>query len=57
MASSVVVKCKDLGRGLAGPAAVCSILIDVISKMDNIVVLVLSGSVAISVEVAVSWND
>lgn len=57
MASSVVVKSEDLSRGLASPASVGSILIDIISQMDNIVVLILSGSVAISVEVAIGWDD
>lgn len=57
MASSIVVKGKDLSRRLTGPAAVGSILIDIISQMDNIVVLILSGSVAISVKIAVSCND
>ena len=53
MASSIVVQREDLSRRLAGPASIGSILIDIISQMDNIVVLILSGSVAISVKVAV----
>lgn len=54
MTSSVVVKCEDLCRRLAGPAPIGSILIDIVSKMNDIVVLILSGGVTISVKVAVS---
>jgi hypothetical protein len=48
------MQCKDLSGRLAGPAAIGSVLIDIISQMDNVVMLVLSGSVAIGVKVTVS---
>jgi hypothetical protein len=53
MASPVVVKCKDFVDRIAGSFAICPILIDIISQMDDIVVLILSSRVSVSVEVTV----
>lgn len=53
MASSVVMERKDLITRLTGAFTVCSILVDVVSKMDNVVMLILSGSVAVCVEVTI----
>jgi hypothetical protein len=53
MASSIVVKRKDFVDRLAGPFAICPVLVDIISQMNDIVVLVLSSRISVSVEVSI----
>lgn len=57
MAGSVVVEAEDgRARSRSTFAILLASLVDVVAEVDDIVVLVLPGSIAIRVEVAVGWD-
>lgn len=55
MTSSVIVKRTDFPLGIAGSFAKFAILVDIVSQMNNIVMLVLSSRIPISIEVTIGW--
>jgi hypothetical protein len=53
MPSAVILKTKDFTSRLGGTLASLSIFVNVITKVDHVVVLVFSGSIAVRVKVTV----
>lgn len=56
MASTVILEAEDSASGLGGTLALLSSLIQVVTKVDDVVMLVLSGSIAVRVEVAIGFE-
>ena len=58
MARAVVVEREDLSLGLRRTLGLSvAILVDVVTEVDDPVVLVLPGSIAVGVEVSIGYSD
>lgn len=55
VASTVVAQSEDLLGWLGGSLAALVVFVEVVAEMDDVVVLVFSGSIAVCVEVAVGY--
>lgn len=56
MASAVVAKSPDSSRRLSSALTSFSRLINIITKVKDVVMLILSGSIAISIKVTVGYK-
>ena len=57
MAGTIVMKSEDRFRRSCGSFAWLACLIDVVTKVDYIVMLVFSGRITIRIEVAIGFNQ
>lgn len=55
--SAVILETKDFTSGLGGTLATLSIFVHIVTKVDHVVVLVLSSSIAVSIEVTVGCSS